>query len=103
VLPTAGIVGKLFGTRYPGTLSGLTLLSHQIGGFFGAWLGGIAFTTQGNFHNAGQLRLDMGHRQRAGIGSGTLQSADFAICRLTKRISHGRRCNQKPLGTIEAN
>ena len=49
VPPTAGIVGKLFGTRYLGTLFGLTLLSHQIGGFFGAWLGGIAITTQGNY------------------------------------------------------
>ncbi len=43
VPPTAGLVGKLFGTRYLGTLFGLTLLSHQIGGFLGAWLGGIAF------------------------------------------------------------
>lgn len=49
VPPTAGIVGKLFGTRYLGTLFGLTLLSHQIGGFFGAWLGGIAITTQGSY------------------------------------------------------
>ena len=49
VPPTAGIVGKLFGTRYLGTLFGLTLFSHQIGGFFGAWLGGIAITTQGNY------------------------------------------------------
>jgi len=49
VPPTAGVVGKLFGTRYLGTLFGLTLLSHQIGGFFGAWLGGIAITRQGNY------------------------------------------------------
>ena len=49
VPPTAGIVGKLFGTRYLGTLFGLTLLSHQIGGFFGAWLGGLAFTNLGNY------------------------------------------------------
>ncbi len=47
--PTAGVVGKLFGTRYLATLFGLTLLSHQIGGFFGAWLGGIAMDTQGNY------------------------------------------------------
>ena len=47
--PTAGVVGKLFGTRYLGTLFGLTLFSHQIGGFFGAWLGGIAITQQGNY------------------------------------------------------
>ena len=31
------VVGKLFGTRYLATLFGLTLLSHQIGAFFGAW------------------------------------------------------------------
>jgi predicted MFS family arabinose efflux permease len=49
VPPTAGVVGKLFGTRYLGTLFGLTLLSHQIGGFFGAWLGGLAITRQGNY------------------------------------------------------
>ena len=49
VPPTAGVVAKLFGTRYLGTLFGLTLLSHQIGGFFGAWLGGIAITQQGNY------------------------------------------------------
>lgn len=49
VPPTAGVVGKLFGTRYLSTLFGLTLLSHQIGGFFGAWLGGVAITQQGNY------------------------------------------------------
>ena len=49
VPPTAGVVGKLFGTRYLGTLFGLTLLSHQVGGFFGAWLGGIAITRQGSY------------------------------------------------------
>lgn len=43
VPPTAAIVGKLFGVRYLATLFGLTLLSHQIGAFFGAWLGGKAF------------------------------------------------------------
>ena len=49
VPPTAGLVGKLFGTRYLATLFGLTLLSHQIGGFFGAWLGGLAVATSGNY------------------------------------------------------
>lgn len=41
VPPTAGLVGKLFGTRYLATLFGLTLVSHQVGGFLGAWLGGV--------------------------------------------------------------
>ncbi len=49
VPPTAGIVGKLFGMRYMATLFGLTLLSHQIGGFLGAWLGGVAIVHWGSF------------------------------------------------------
>jgi MFS family permease len=49
VPPTAGLVGKLFGTRYLGMLFGLTLLSHQIGGFLGAYLGGLAIARDGNY------------------------------------------------------
>ena len=49
VPPTAAIVGKLFGIRYLATLFGLTLLSHQIGGFLGAYLGGLVITRFGDF------------------------------------------------------
>lgn len=49
VPPTAGLVGKLFGVRYLATLFGMTLLSHQIGGFFGAWLGGLAIVHTGDY------------------------------------------------------
>ncbi len=49
VPPTAGLIGKLFGPRYLATLFGFTLLSHQIGGFFGAWLGGITFVQSGSY------------------------------------------------------
>jgi predicted MFS family arabinose efflux permease len=49
VPPTAAIVGKLFGIRYLATLFGLTLLTHQIGGFLGAYLGGLAITQFGDF------------------------------------------------------
>ncbi len=49
VPPTAGLVGKLFGVRYLATLFGLTLLSHQTGAFFGAWLGGLAITRLGSY------------------------------------------------------
>lgn len=49
VPPTAGLVGKLFGPRFLATLFGLTLLSHQIGGFFGAWLGGITLARNGSY------------------------------------------------------
>jgi MFS family permease len=49
VPPTATIVGKLFGLRYLSTLFGLTLLSHQIGGFLGAYLGGLALVRFGDY------------------------------------------------------
>ncbi|HUA87999.1 MAG TPA: MFS transporter [Steroidobacteraceae bacterium] len=49
VPPTAGLVGKLFGPRYLTTLFGLTLLSHQVGGFLGAWLGGLAMARLGSY------------------------------------------------------
>ena len=49
VPPTATLVGKLFGARYLATLFGMTLLSHQVGGFMGAWLGGLTVTHFGNY------------------------------------------------------
>jgi predicted MFS family arabinose efflux permease len=47
--PTAGIVGKLFGVRYLATLLGVSLAVHQIGGFYGAWLGGLAVAQFGDY------------------------------------------------------
>ena len=49
VPPTAGLIGKLFGVRYLATLFGLATLTHQIGAFFGAWLGGIALVRFGDY------------------------------------------------------
>lgn len=49
VPPTAAIVSKLFGLRYFATLFGLTLLSHQIGGFLGAYLGGLVLVSNGDY------------------------------------------------------
>jgi MFS family permease len=49
VPPTAGLIGKLFGVRYLATLFGLATLTHQVGGFFGAWLGGIALVKFGDY------------------------------------------------------
>jgi predicted MFS family arabinose efflux permease len=49
VPPTAGLIGKLYGPRYLSTLFGLALFSHQVGGFFGAWLGGIALARTGSY------------------------------------------------------
>ena len=49
VPPTIGLVIKFYGVRYVATLFGLVMLSHQVGGFLGAWLGGRAFEASGNY------------------------------------------------------
>ena len=49
VPPTAGLVAKFYGPRYMATLFGLVMLSHQVGGFLGAYLGGVAFEATGSY------------------------------------------------------
>jgi predicted MFS family arabinose efflux permease len=49
VPPTVGLVAKLLGARYLATLFGVVMLSHQVGGFLGAWLGGKAFEATGSY------------------------------------------------------
>jgi predicted MFS family arabinose efflux permease len=46
---TSGLVAKVFGTRHLGTLFGLCFLSHQLGSFLGAWLGGLVFDLTGSY------------------------------------------------------
>ena len=49
VPPTAGLVAKFFGPANMATLFGIVMLSHQVGGFLGAWLGGKVFTLTGSY------------------------------------------------------
>jgi predicted MFS family arabinose efflux permease len=49
VPPTAGLVAKFFGPAHMATLFGLVLLTHQVGAFFGAWLGGKVFEWTGAY------------------------------------------------------
>lgn len=49
VPPTSGAIGKLCGVRYLATLFGLSLFSHQVGGFLGAYLGGLAMESFGEY------------------------------------------------------
>jgi predicted MFS family arabinose efflux permease len=49
VPPTVGLVAKLHGPKYLATLFGVVMLSHQVGGFLGAWLGGKVFVATGNY------------------------------------------------------
>ena len=52
VPPTAGIVSFIFGTKYMGLLYGIVFLSHQVGSFFGAYLGGIFKEVYGSYDYA---------------------------------------------------
>lgn len=49
VPPTAGLVAKFFGPANMATLFGIVMLTHQVGGFLGAWLGGKVFEATGNY------------------------------------------------------
>jgi predicted MFS family arabinose efflux permease len=46
---TSGLVAKVFGTRHLGSLFGVCFLSHQVGSFLGAWLGGLVFDLTGSY------------------------------------------------------
>ena len=46
---TAGLVAKFYGTANMATLFGLVMLTHQVGGFLGAWLGGRVFDATGSY------------------------------------------------------
>jgi predicted MFS family arabinose efflux permease len=46
---TSGLVAKVFGTRHLGSLFGVCFLSHQVGSFLGAWLGGLIFDLTGSY------------------------------------------------------
>jgi len=49
VPPTAGLVAKFFGPANMATLFGIVMLTHQVGGFLGAWLGGTVFEATGSY------------------------------------------------------
>ena len=54
---TSGIVAHLFGTKYLGMLYGIVFLSHQIGSFFGAYLGGLFHDLYGSYDYAWYLAI----------------------------------------------
>jgi MFS family permease len=49
VPPTNALVLLMFGTRWLAMLSGFAFFSHQVGGFLGVWLGGLAFEYTGSY------------------------------------------------------
>ena len=49
VPPTVALVARNFGTRWLATLFGLVFLGHQLGGFTGAFLGGLILDWTGSY------------------------------------------------------
>ena len=54
---TSGIVAQMFGTKYLGLLYGIVFLSHQIGSFLGAYLGGVFHDLYGSYDYAWYLAI----------------------------------------------
>ena len=57
VPPTIGIVAHIFGTKHLGLLYGIVFLSHQIGSFFGSYLGGLFHDLYGSYNYAWYLAI----------------------------------------------
>lgn len=49
VAPTSGIIAQKFGLQWVGSLFGVAFFSHQVGGFLGAWLGGVVLERTGSY------------------------------------------------------
>ena len=57
---TSALVGVMFGPRYMATLFGIVFFSHQIGGFLGAWLGGVLFDETGSYSLVWWISIGLG-------------------------------------------
>src|SRR6266852_2083502 len=47
--PTNGLIAMMFGTRWLAMLAGFAFFSHQVGGFLGVWIGGLAYEHTGSY------------------------------------------------------
>jgi predicted MFS family arabinose efflux permease len=60
VPPTNAIVAQIFGVRYMSMLGGFVFLSHQVGSFLGAWLGGKLYVATGSYNVVWWLAVALG-------------------------------------------
>ena len=56
----SGIIARVFGLTHFNTLYGIVFLSHQVGSFFGAWMGGVVFDWRGNYDLAWAALIAIG-------------------------------------------
>ncbi|MCX8017603.1 MAG: MFS transporter [Rhodocyclaceae bacterium] len=57
---TNGIVAQVFGVAYLSMLGGFVFLSHQLGSFLGAWLGGLLFDKTGSYDIVWAIIIGLG-------------------------------------------
>ncbi len=57
---TMGLVVIMFGTRYVATLYGFVFFSHQVGSFFGVWLGGYFYDRVGSYDPVWWISIGLG-------------------------------------------
>ena len=57
---TSSLVSDIFGARFMATLVGIVMFSHQVGAFFGAWLGGISYDLTGSYDAVWYLSVLLG-------------------------------------------
>jgi predicted MFS family arabinose efflux permease len=60
VPPTSGLVAQIFGARYLSTLFGIVFASHQVGGFLGAWMGGVLFDRYQSYDIMWMISIGLG-------------------------------------------
>ncbi len=60
VPPTNALVAQIFGVKYLSMLGGFVFLSHQVGSFLGAWLGGRLYNMSGSYDVVWWLAVALG-------------------------------------------
>jgi MFS family permease len=58
--PTNALVAQIFGVKYLSMLSGFVFVSHQLGSFMGAWLGGKLYDSTGSYDVVWWIAIALG-------------------------------------------
>jgi predicted MFS family arabinose efflux permease len=106
VPPTSGLVALMFGTRWLTMLFGFVFFSHQVGGFLGAWLGGVVFEHTGSYEVVWWLSVFFG--VASAIINLPINEQPVArqtitlLCDAEKVRRASRKCANRPTGFIQA-
>ena len=60
VPPTNAAIAQIFGVAHLSMLSGFVFLSHQVGSFLGAWLGGVLYDRTGSYDVVWYITIALG-------------------------------------------